>query len=88
MRELIPNDELREAVLDSGVSLYLIAKRLGHLRPNGGVDTKRVRQALGITANYTTSKGRKYVTKQQRLNTELAYQIAMSAGLDPYEAGL
>lgn len=80
MKDPISNEELREAILATGVSMSDIARNAGWMKPA----PERVRKALGLQCYYE-GKDRK---TQRYLSYDNALTIARAAGLDPVDVGL
>ncbi|MGZ6854411.1 MAG: hypothetical protein ACXVGC_10180 [Mycobacteriaceae bacterium] len=84
MSDRVPNDRLREAIIDTGLSMSEVARNAELLKP----DTGRVRVLLGLSPTHTTSRGRKYRVHCQNVNYDMAVRLCRAAGLDPVDVGL
>lgn len=97
--EYVPNDRLREAFLESGLTAQEVARRCGwfythragYVRRDGtrkqrtSPNGTEVRRVLGLKAN-GNYKGTQYVCKSLRYETAL--EIARALELDPVDVGL
>lgn len=84
MTDRVPNERLREAILDTGIPMSEVARNAELLKP----DTNRVRVMLGLRPSHTTSRGRKYRTHCQSVDYDMAVRLCLAAGLDPVDVGL
>lgn len=84
----INNDLLRERFLDSGMTAYEVAKKIGWVnkrhgrRPN--FDSSRVKRTLGINIQ---NSGNGYVCHRRRISLDETLKIAEAIGVDPHEVG-
>jgi hypothetical protein len=78
---LVPNKELREAFLRSGLSSHVVAEFAGWFRKNGEPDTAKLLRSLGI-ASYNSHNGR---ITNKRMTEENALDVIRALNLDPVD---
>jgi hypothetical protein len=78
----VPNAEIREAFLRSGVNVNDIANFCGWLKKDGMPDTTKVSRMLGLT-HYQSKKGTS--VKNTHMHESNAYQIIRALNLDPVD---
>lgn len=82
MANKVPNHEIREAFLRSGLNVNDVANFCGWLKKNGMPDTTRVSRMLGLS-DYSNKKGEKIRNKSMHENS--AYAIIQALNLDPVD---
>lgn len=82
--DLVPNREIREAVLRSGVSLFDIAAFCGWLKPDGKPDTTKITRLLGL-AYCTDNRVGAAKYKRENMSVTNALAIIKAINLDPVD---
>ena len=78
----VPNQRIREAVIESGVSTYQLCQFIGWLRGNGSPDTTRIERVLGLKP----WRGRNGEIRYSRsIKEENAITIIEAIHLDPVD---
>lgn len=80
--QLVPNKELREAFIRSGLTTMDVANFCGWLRKSGKPDATKVGRALGILEQRNRN-GRMYTNT--RTSEEIALKIIKALNLDPVD---
>ena len=81
----LPNEPLRRAYKESGLSLSEVCRRLGWLRNDaqrGGPNTSTLTRALGMQASSTYKKGKRYTSLNTTIDRERAKMICAAIGAD------
>lgn len=82
-RNLVPNKEIREAFIRSGLNVNDVANFCGWLKNDGMPDTTRVGRMLGLVEATNKRGGGKYF--QNQMAESSALQIIEAIGLDPVD---
>lgn len=77
----VPNKELREAFLRSGLNVNDVARFCGRFKKNGMPETTGINRALGLVPQ--VSKGRTYYNTH--IQDETALKIIRALNLDPVD---